>query len=191
MNRLWVSTLLVAGVASVASAGIINGTFDSGLDGWTVSGSARVVNDDFGLPFSPSGAPAAGVIISWGGSWDGPSGSISQIVTGVTGEQILSGELFAAARYSDSERPASVDVLWNGTVVQSLLVPSEDKWAADFPWVSFSVPVTATGNDELKVNFGVRFAEWTWTAVDNLAITPEPASLMLVALGLPLLRRRR
>ncbi|MGQ9649678.1 MAG: hypothetical protein ACUVXJ_06195 [Phycisphaerae bacterium] len=185
--------LLVISLGTVAWAGVTNGTFDDGLNGWTVTGATGLQSGNpFGLPTSPSGEPEAGVITSWGGNWGGPLGSISQIVIGVTGNQTLSGEIYAAAHSGDAWRNVATQVLWNGTVVAEIARDADpNKWAADFPWVSFSVPVVGTGNDELKVNFIVHFAEWSWTSVDNLQVTPEPASLALLTLGLPLLRRRR
>lgn len=187
------AALLVLSLGTVAWAGVTNGTFDDGLNNWTVAGGAGLQSGNpFGLPTSPSGEPEAGVIASWGGDWGAPLGSISQIVIGVTGNQTLSGEIYAAAHSSDTWRNVATQVLWNGTVVAEIARDADPNlWADSFPWVSFSVPVVATGNDELKVNFIVHFAEWSWTSVDNLQVTPEPAALALLTLGLPLLRRRR
>ncbi|MDM8005626.1 MAG: hypothetical protein QUV05_05680 [Phycisphaerae bacterium] len=185
--------LLVLSLGTVAWAGVTNGTFDDGLNGWTVTGGAGLQSGNpFGLPTSPSGEPEAGVISSWGGDWNGPLGTISQIVIGVTGNQTLSGEIFAAAHSGDTWRNVKTEVLWNGAVVAEIARDADATlYAQDFPWTQFAVPVVATGNDTLEVKFTVHFAEWSWTAADNLQVTPEPAALGLLVLGLPLLRRRR
>jgi hypothetical protein len=194
MSRIPITGLLILGLASVASAaGVINGTFDDGLNGWTVTGGAGLqTGNPFGLPTSPSGEAEAGVVSSWGGDWGAPLGTISQTITGLSGTQTLSGEIYAAAHAGDTWRNVATDVLWNGVVVASVARDADATlWAASFPWVNFSVPVVATGNDTLQVNYTVHFAEWSWTAADNLQVTPEPASLLLLGLALPLLRRRR
>jgi len=104
----------------------------------------------------------------------------------------LSGELYAAARAGDPWRNVAVDVLWNGVVVASLARDADpNKWAGDWPWVTFSVPVTGIGANTLQINYTIHFAEWSWTSADNLVLTPEPATMGLLLLGLPLLRRRR
>jgi len=192
MRRVLVAAGLVLGLSGLASAGVINGTFSDGLNGWTKTGAANLVSGDFGMPASPSGNPAVGTVMSWGGDWGGPVGSVSQVVAGVLGPQTLSGELYGGSRGPDTWRDVGVEVLWNGTVVASHFVNGDpSKWAGDFPWTTFNVPVTGTGNDTLLVNFIVHFGEWSWVGADNLQVTPEPASLLLLALGLPLLRRRR
>ncbi len=186
MKRLIV-VLAVFCLASAASAQVTNGTFDAGLDGWTVVGGVGVQSGNpFGLPTSPSGGQAVGSISSWGGDWNGPLGSISQTVT-LTGAGTLSGEIFAAAHAGDTWRNSATEVLWNGAVVASIARDGDPvKWAQDWPWVSFSVPVTGTGANELKVNFTVHFAEWTWTSVDNLqvAAVPEPGSIIALLSGI-------
>jgi hypothetical protein len=191
--RALLTGLLVLGLVAVASAQVINGTFDDSLTGWTQSGWGSIKNPgDFGVPASPSGGKFHGTESSWGGSWDGPVGNIFQAVTGVTGAQTLSGELYAGAHSGDAWRNVAVDVLWNGVVVASLARDADPiLWADGFSWAPFSVPVVGTGNDTLQVNYTIHFAEWTWTGVDNLAVTPEPAALALLVLGLPMLRRRR
>ena len=189
--RAAVALALVGLVASTASAGIVNGNFASGLTGWGTSGQAEIHNPgDFGIPASPSGGPFAGAITSWGGNWGGPQGMIMQNVTGLLGPQTLTGEIYAAAHSGDLWRNTAIEVVWNGSVVASLARDGSQSWAADFPWVSFTAPVTATGSDMLVVQWTAHFAEWTWMGVDNLAITPEPASIVLLGLAALFIRRR-
>lgn len=185
--------VVLAVMVSPAMATIVNGTFDDGMNGWSVGGGAGTLSGNpFGMPTSPSGDPCAGLISSWGGDWGAPLGSISQTVTGVMGNQTLSGEIYAAAHSGDAWRNVAVEVLWNGSVVASVARDADPNlWADAFPWVSFSVPVVGTGNDLLQVNYIIHFAEWSWTGADNLQVTPEPASLLLLVAGLAMLRRRK
>jgi hypothetical protein len=182
--------LVVAALALATSAHanlVTNGTFDAGLAGWTATGGAGVQSGNpFGLPTSPSGEPEVGCISSWGGDWGGPLGSISQTVN-MVGPGTLSGEIFAAAHSGDAWRNVATEVLWNGGVVASLARDADpNKWAQDFPWVTFAVPVTGIGANELKVNYTVHFAEWSWTSADNLQVDaiPEPGSLLALGTGL-------
>ncbi len=184
---------LVVGLAKAATGGVVNGDFEAGTAGWTIGGGAGTITPGtFGFPASPSGGQMGGLISSWGGDWAAPLGSLSQTLTGLSGNLTLSGEIYAAAHAADSWRDVKVDVLWDGSIVASLARPADPiKWAQDFSWISFSVPVVATGNDTLRLDYTVHFAEWTWVAADNLQIVPEPSGLILLGLGLPLLLRLR
>lgn len=168
--------LLILGLAGVASAQIVNGDFSAGFTGWTESGYGHVdvyFPGDWNRPPAspPTDGPFAGLIECWGGQWDGPHGSISQVVTGTPGAKLLRGDLFAASRGPDTWRNVGTEVLWNGVVVASIWRDGDPtRWAYDWPWVHFSVPVSATGADELVVQWTTRFAEWSWGGVDNLSL---------------------
>jgi hypothetical protein len=184
MSKLLLVAAILALAASAHANLVVNGTFGAGLASWATAGQAETHNaGDFGTPDSPSGAPWAGAITSWGGG--SPLGSITQNV-GMMGPGTLSGELYAAAHFSDATRRAGVEVLWNGSVVASLWPDSSTGWAIDFPWVPFSVPVTGTGSNVLKVQWTANYAEWTWDGVDNLAVNeiPEPGNLFALGTGL-------
>lgn len=176
---------------------VANGDFSGGLASWTAIGSVALQSGNpFGLPTSPNGDPAAGVISSWGGDWGGPMGILLQPVS-FTGVGTLSGELYAGTRGPDTWRDAKVDVLWNGVPVATRAeLGDPSKWASDFPWVPFSVPVTGIGFNTLEIHYTVHYGEWTWTSADNIALVPEPGSMMALATGLMgfagcVLRRKR
>ncbi len=181
-------------VPPVAATNLItNGDFSAGLTDWTNSGvdtgASIYYAGAYGMPASPSGGDFAGTISGWNGSWSGPYASISQTFTFI-GAGILSGELFAASRGPDSWRNAGVEVLFNNTVVSSLFRDGDTtKWAGDYPWTSFSLPVTGIGSNTLKVDFILHFGEYEWALVDNLqfnptAAVPEPGILILLGLSM-------
>jgi hypothetical protein len=176
--------LAVLALASVASAQnlVVNGTFDTNLSGWTVSG-ASWYSDHFGIPASPQGYGEAGVVTSWGGNWGGPMGTIEQTIE-LVGDATLSGYLFAGAHAGDPWRNCGVNVLWNGTVVASKWQDADpNKWAGDFSWEAFSVPVVGTGSNTLKIEFHAHYAEWTWVCADALSVVPVPEPSSILALG--------
>ncbi|MGB9587432.1 MAG: PEP-CTERM sorting domain-containing protein, partial [Armatimonadota bacterium] len=106
---------------------------------------------------------------------------------GLDGVATLSGYLYAGAHAGDPWRNCGVNVLWNGQQVATLWRDADpNKWASDFSWVPFSVDVTGTGVNTLKLEFHAHFAEWTWTAADDLSIVPvpEPSSILALSTGL-------
>ncbi len=185
MKRLIVLLALLL-IASSAHANLVtNGDFSAGLTGWTTAGAAGIYNPgDFGIPASPSGGSFAGTVSSWGGDWGGPLGSITQQITG-TGPLVVSGELYAGAHAADAWRNVAVEVLWNGSIIASQGVDADPvKFADQFAWVTFSQPVVGTGSNELKVQWIVHYAEWSWVEVDNLVVVPEPGTFALLGSGL-------
>lgn len=198
MKRLLVVLAVLALSTAASAQGVLNGTFDAGLFGWTQTGGDGIHSPgDFGMPASPSGGPYVGAISSWGGNWNGPYGSVVQMVNW-TGGGLLSGELYAGAHSGDAWRNCSVEVLWNGTVVASKAQDADPvKWASNFEWSTFSAPITGIGSNELKVQWNVHFAEWTWVGADNLqVVVPEPGSMLallsgMIGLGGLAVRRRK
>lgn len=180
--------LAVLALATVAGAQelVVNGTFDTDLSGWTASGVSWS-NGNFGIPASPaSGHGEVAMITSWGGNWGGPMGTIEQSI-GLDGPGTLSGYLFAGAHAGDAWRNCGVNVLWNGEQVATLWRDADpNKWAGDFTWEPFSVEVTGSGVNTLKLEFYAHFAEWTWTAADDLSVVPvpEPSSILALSTGL-------
>lgn len=127
----------------------------------------------------------------------------------------LQFDWFAAARSGDSWRNVGINVYLDWMDDGSYPDPAEpgyhkelvwgvsreadpNKWAGDWPWTHETIRLVLPLQPRylsIDVDFIVHFAEWSWVAIDNVDLEarciPEPATLGLLALGLPLLRRRR
>jgi len=194
MNRFLFTCALTMAWASAASAALINGTFDDGLNGWTKTGSVvktYSAGDINCPPASPSGLPVAGAITGYGGDPSKPMGSLTQTVD-FTGSGFVRGEWLAAALSTRPTQDVGIEVLWNDTVVASLWKDATTDAASTLAWEKFKAPIVGVGENTLKIQFTHHYATKSWTTVDNLSVVPEPTTMALLAGGLiTLIRRRR
>ena len=51
--------------------------------------------------------------------------------------------------------------------------------------------IASSGNNSIRVDASAYYSEWRFLMIDNVILTPEPATLSLLALAAPFLRRRR
>lgn len=191
MKRSFVVVLalvFVLGVSASAANLIVNGTFDAGSTGWLASGVQVQNAGDWAVAPSPSGGKWISCVSSWGGSWDGPLGTLAQSVFGVAdGTYNLSFEYFLGAHSTDAWRNCGIEAKVNGTSVFSQMQDATTGWQASFAWATASVPVTVTGGQaDVLFNYTVHFAEWTWVGVDNVKLeaVPEPGSMLALGSGL-------
>lgn len=181
--------LIVLALAMPASAGLINGGFEAGLAGWTVS---NVMNDPSSYVPNPAfldGEHRAGDSNCQNRNSSGVQGPVScdpvlpdpsecHLTGGLAG-----GHVGGAYSYWVTLIGANDTDTVSATGVNN--------------WILFDL-VVHDSCDAVTVEFGATAGDATWGPagyhVDALVLecVPEPASLMFLGLaGLPLLRRRR
>ncbi len=214
-----VAVLAVTSMANAQS--VTNGSFTTDISGWTQGRAGWGNQDAnlnlrwhdpnagvWTVGTSPDGGSAAGV--DYGGDLAG-SRWFAQEVTGLTIGQTytLSGYIAGGVGAAQSlpsnfegwyqlgyvPGAYSAGTLDSGTgcvnVASTSLVGSN---AQGFGWVAGTGDFVATDTTyTIYFKYGAVNANWNYYSayVDGVSLTPEPAALMLLALGLPMLRRRR
>jgi hypothetical protein len=174
-RRTWVVLGLFLCLVGVASAGPIltNGDFETGnLTGWTLSGNTGFTGVDGGCGY---------------GSYcfvTGPVGSLGYLSQTVAD---TAGQTFLLSFYLENNggTPSEFQVNWDGTTIYDV------QNGPGFGWTQYSFQVPTTGSDTLEFGFQQDPAYWY---LDNVVLSPEPGSILLVCAGmaaLALLRRKR
>jgi hypothetical protein len=89
--------------------------------------------------------------------------------------------------------PTAQSQFYNGSR-NSVVTNDPGAAAAATQWIHVEQPVTlvASGNNSLYIDYGYTiWAQWMFVGIDNISLTPEPASLSILALSGLFLRRRR
>lgn len=219
-SRVSVVMALVAalGLVSVASANLLsNGGFESAtpLEGWTNVGNpsdaAVFVGGEHGLvPFPMEGAQAAGWVSGWDTSRNGAV-LYQQFAQPAATPLTFSVNALAATNYQTplpsmlNNYDSGVDFYydpnggtnWQAAGVVWLAGVWNQDTHADFlgggdGWVNHVAQTNSGGATGTifavnRHNWGL----WNMTFVDDLSVTPEPASALLLLVGIGLIRRRR
>lgn len=198
-----------------ASANFLqNGDFDTGtLEGWTQHSEAFPavpapgIMTSGGVHHPQPNNPTSGsylVGISHGGNLGGGNAALYQTVSvpdgvpltlsldvagGVGGMGNFDGAAWWEVRVIEGgwTNPDGGSLLWKRELTTE---------GAGFGWEHVSEPYTSnTGEVTVVLKYGAWDPAWDWTYFgayfDSVSLVPEPASVLLLALGLPLLRRRR
>lgn len=194
MRRIQVGTamvvgLLALGVRSGRAQLVTNGGFELGNSGWTMNRNDCPLSAALGDPTSAPIATGAWGALAHTGSyqlWFGAMGctpSISQNLITVSGEQYLLTFWYEAY----GAQGGAGGLPWNNftaLVGGNTLFSSE---LTNTSWQQASVTFTGTGSDMLEfagfnLPGGDLLDDVSVTAV--AAVTPEPAPMMLLAIGL-------
>ena len=199
--------LAVLVCAHPARSQIVNGGFEDGLNGWTQSGAAQVgvvssydVMDSNNIIVLKTFIPVEQsffAVIPTGGSFT----QILQSVTVNAGQTISGNYFFATRDYGQYDDRASINLVPasdSGLSTIGLVgIGASDVGDEGFTqdWIAFCHTFTSTqaGRYDLVCRVDDAFDPLypSYLGVDNLAITPEPASLLFLAVGaLRLINRR-
>jgi len=190
-NQLFVVGVLAL-VSAVSSAGVVNGSFENGLDGWTDWGSS-------------------GVLVTGDGSSGTQCAALQNLGNKV--QQQISGPLAIGQTYTltlDLKNPLPAG---NGNVVvKTVMFAQNSGWdiiAADEYWISVASGsgwVSSTSQSDISfvmpTNAAWFFVECSLQLNENnagvrldnfqVAVTPEPMTMSLLGLGgMALIRRRK
>lgn len=198
-----VTVAMLCVVASPATANLLsNGSWQMGNNtGWTAAGG-MVTN---GTPGYPGNAPGESDGYVWGSNanWTAAGGNTTQAVAPPMAAASYNVDASVYLKLFDTGGITSsitAELLIDGVVQDTQAISGA---AIDTAWelktLSYVGPVTTdaairlttaiNGQDGRDIDIGAPWA-WAWADGAVLTITPEPASLLLVLLGLPLLRRR-
>jgi MYXO-CTERM domain-containing protein len=190
---------------------LTNGGFDTDLSGWTYGKASwgadiPMVHNGTG-PGQPTARPGYAGTGGWGGTPDG-NRWIYQTVTGLTVGQTYTLSADIAVMYGAAQavngscwwqlgqEPGAYDAgnMDSGSTATLVANISSPAGGLQTDWVPYSGTFTATDTSAtIFLKYGGNGTNWQYYGayLDNVSLTPEPASLALLALGLPLLRRRR
>lgn len=185
--RLLIGIAMLALVAAPASAYMLtNGSFESGLTGWTN-------NTNWGTDGAFPNPGSASDGSHWASISNGGNSSfvhtLSQSVP-YTGPVSLAVDINLGGASGVSD--LIIRLKDGGSTIDSVT----HHWPPDLPaWTTQNLSGTASSGTvtvEIEYNFPAQGWGQTGVNVDNAILTPEPAGLALMLLaGVPLLRRRR
>jgi hypothetical protein len=164
--------LLLAFVSPSGAAGpelIVNGSFDTNLDGWTVPASGGCSNTTWSTAGNPGGS-------AWMNAC-GEAGSDPSIYQELTGLSIgatytLQGEYASGApAFGDPGKPDAFEVELDGVVI--LALPRPDPATTFTP---FSVKFTATAATHKIEFFAERDGDDSDFLIDNISVTADEDS---------------
>ncbi len=190
MKKILLISVLAA-VAPFASAGVVNGSFESpgygggwggsSTDGVAGGWYAEVGNLEIGAGSVYGTTGYTGVQVL---ELDATGNAkVSQNLTTAVGNNVITFDI--AARDGVDSSSTGVDVLWNDVVVGSYNPSSTN-------FTSFSVVVTGTGSDKLSF-LGTGTSDSFGSLLDNVEVqaVPEPMSMVVIAGGVAAMLRRR
>ena len=194
--------LIVAAACLHAGNLVVNPSFEDPIffNGWTVTNAAD--GSDLTVVTEVSPAPDGTSVARFGGTTLGDYDQISQVLSTVNGQQYTlsfffgdvgggpGGEAEAPIRRDDPSLPLlDFQAIWDGSTIF-------DSQGGSTTFTQFSFTVTGTGSDTLQF-IGYNQPSFSFldeVSVDTAAATPEPASFVLIGVGLAtlgMIRRRR
>ena len=199
LKILWIAGLMFVATAGQAMAGFVNGSFETGLDGWTTSGFVSTTSsyDESDPEFAPVEGAKFAVLLG------GPVGvytTISQSFSATVGQVLTGSAFFQANDYLPYNDDGYVKIFENEYVLFESSVDNVGDYGFT-PWTTFAYTFTSTGSYTIEA--GVRNviddSMSSALGLDNLQISsahhnPEPASIVMWSLstiGVMLARRRR
>ncbi len=222
---------LVTGSVYAGSLGLPNELGNPGFETgtvppWNQLGSGQIWNSgDWGVYLPPSGgAKWAGVVMSWGGDWNGPVSTWRQVVDesqfpgwdplGTQKIIDLQFDRLLKAVSTDDWRNVGMRVWLDWMEDGSYPYPGEpgyirqmvyEEWSpgqGQYPsladWAHQEIRITLPTQPQylsVEIEMFTHYAAWSFVGVDNVDLEglciPEPATMGLLLLGLPLVRRRR
>ncbi|HOA74016.1 MAG TPA: hypothetical protein PL151_07830 [Phycisphaerae bacterium] len=206
--RALLCAMAVLAVVSAASGQnlVVNGTFDTDLTGWNKwaaswGGGTSDVLVDGGLAwhFNEDSQGSAGIYqfvpvpvgaeltlnAQWAGTANNGWAEVLAIPVPNTSVDVLDA-LDSGPNVGAAIRVKHEEVDWGQPYGEDFSTP---RWLSEESPNSILNPLTFTATEPyvlLATKVGNNANFW----IDNITLTPEPASLFLLALGLPLLRRR-
>jgi hypothetical protein len=220
MKKVALSLAIVAMVAATANANLLtNGDFAGDYGSTTINGWENFAapgqtakaqlfaggGAEFGLTQIPETDPDGTYQAQWlsGYGTDRNGAYIMQQFTQPANTMLdFSGELWAGARHFGQpigDWAVGLDVLYDpegGTDIANAtwIFGEWNQNSVDGVFSQHAAQMmsgnSTTGTIFIKSIQNNGF-EWNMSAADNIVVTPEPASLALLLLGLPMLRRRR
>ncbi|MHC1766869.1 MAG: immunoglobulin domain-containing protein [Verrucomicrobiia bacterium] len=177
-----VATLTV----TVGGGGLVNGSFESGLTGWTASGNVGAFTGTFYGPRDGSSVAA------FNSGQSTPNGVISQTISTTSGQSYTLIFDFGVLAYNFNEQRIRVTVQGAGTLVNQTVANTGSgngvtRWISrSFPFVADSTSITVSFQDVSlsTINLDAVLDKVALTTQSTPAITTQPLS-QTIAVGDP------